>query len=173
MFECLLLIFIYFNSKFKVTCKNWDFECQHIGTHSKEKNVEVSKVTFDMLHFLNQNLYKLQCHPEDFTIYFSWWNHQIRFKLRWFILPQRILRYIQVWVPPVLMLLWKFSVLDISLDMELTANCLKGTCTKSEELIQTVMFKYELTRACACSSFCLTVFHGMVYLKTIVVSSHL
>ena len=32
--KCLLLIFIYFNSKFKVTCKNSDFECRYIRTHS-------------------------------------------------------------------------------------------------------------------------------------------
>ena len=31
--ECLLIIFIVFNSKCKVTCKNKDFKCQCIKTH--------------------------------------------------------------------------------------------------------------------------------------------
>ena len=33
----LLLIFIYSNSKFKVTCKNADIECPYIRTQTKEK----------------------------------------------------------------------------------------------------------------------------------------
>ena len=36
-FECLLLIFIYSNSKFKVTCKNADFEFLYIKTDTEEK----------------------------------------------------------------------------------------------------------------------------------------
>ena len=38
--ECLPLIFIYSNSKFKVTCKNADFECRYFRTHTEEKPSE-------------------------------------------------------------------------------------------------------------------------------------
>ena len=38
--EYLLTIFIYFNSKFKVTCKNEDFECRCIKTHFEEKSLK-------------------------------------------------------------------------------------------------------------------------------------
>ena len=38
--ECLLMILIYFNSKFKVTCKNGDFEYRCIRTHF-EKSMRI------------------------------------------------------------------------------------------------------------------------------------
>ena len=40
--ECVLLIFIQFNSKFVVICKNADIECRYIKAHTKEKpsNIE-------------------------------------------------------------------------------------------------------------------------------------
>ena len=53
--ECLLLIFIYFNSKFKVTCKNGDFKCQCTRTHSKETMSKISNITFPILPFSHQN----------------------------------------------------------------------------------------------------------------------
>ena len=54
--ECLLMISIYFNSIFKVTCKNGDFECQYIRTHSEEKSSEISNITFAILPFSHQNI---------------------------------------------------------------------------------------------------------------------
>ena len=53
--ECLLLIFIYFNSKLKVTCNNRDFKCQNIRTHSEEKPSKISNITFAILPFSYQN----------------------------------------------------------------------------------------------------------------------
>ena len=44
------------------------------------------------------------------------------------------------------MLLWKLGVLEISLDKELTANCLLGTRTKPEEPMQAMTIKYGMTR---------------------------
>ena len=44
------------------------------------------------------------------------------------------------------MRLWKFSVLEIPVDKELTANCLIETGTKPEELILAAMVKYGLNR---------------------------
>ena len=42
--ECLLLICIYFNSKFEVTSKNAGFDCWYIGTHTKEKPSKISNI---------------------------------------------------------------------------------------------------------------------------------
>ena len=39
--QCLLL-FIYANSKFKITCINKAFECRYIRTHTKEKLSKIS-----------------------------------------------------------------------------------------------------------------------------------
>ena len=39
--KCLLLIFIYFNSKFKVSCKSGEFECLDTRTHSEGKHQRV------------------------------------------------------------------------------------------------------------------------------------
>ena len=44
------------------------------------------------------------------------------------------------------MLSWKLRVLEIPLDMELTAYCLVETDTKLEELIPAAMVKYRPTR---------------------------
>ena len=54
--EYPLLIFIYFNSKFKFTCKNRDFECRYNRTYSEKKEEEktpyrISNITFAMLPF--------------------------------------------------------------------------------------------------------------------------
>ena len=50
-----LLIFICFNTKFKVTCKKHDFKCVNVRIHSKEKTSKISIITFAILHFLHQN----------------------------------------------------------------------------------------------------------------------
>ena len=76
--ECLILIFIYSNSKFKVTCKNEDFECQYT---TKEKPSKTSNITFAILPFYQKKIFKLNGHPEYFGIYYSWWNHQMCFKM--------------------------------------------------------------------------------------------
>ena len=53
--EFLLLILIYFDLKFKVFCKNGDFEFRYIKTHSEEKPSEISNITFAILPFSHQN----------------------------------------------------------------------------------------------------------------------
>ena len=75
--QCLLLIFYYFNSKFKVTCRYGNFECQYNKTHYEEKMSNISNITFVILHFSDQD--SLKCHSEYFGIYFSWWNHETHF----------------------------------------------------------------------------------------------
>ena len=57
----LLLIFIYSNSKFKVTCKNRDIECQYIRTQTKEKTSKTSNITYIKLPFSHTILH-LNCH---------------------------------------------------------------------------------------------------------------
>ena len=53
--ECLLLIFIYSNSKFKATCKNADFEFWYIRTLTKEKPSKISDIAFAILPFIREN----------------------------------------------------------------------------------------------------------------------
>ena len=43
------------NSKFEVICKNEDFECRYIRTHTKEKPSKISNITFAILLFSHQN----------------------------------------------------------------------------------------------------------------------
>ena len=50
-----LLLFLYSNSKFIVTCKNGDFECWYIWAHSEEKSSKISNITFAILPFSHQN----------------------------------------------------------------------------------------------------------------------
>ena len=73
--ECILQIFIYSNSKFKVTYKNADFECHYIRTHTKQKPSKISNIKFSILPFYQKKILKLNGHPEYFGIYYSWWNH--------------------------------------------------------------------------------------------------
>ena len=86
--ECLLLIFIYFNSKFKVTCKNRDFEYRYIRTPSKEKMFKIFNKTFAILPF---------SHHKTLTKLPSWvlWRLPLLMKpsrctSQWFILTQRM-----------------------------------------------------------------------------------
>ena len=61
--KCLLLLFIYSNSKFKVACKTADFEYRYIWTHTegKKKLSKISNITFAILPFSHKNkLTKLQ-----------------------------------------------------------------------------------------------------------------
>ena len=63
--ECLLLIFSYSNSKFKVTCKNADFlmipdvpatsGIRYIRNHTKEKPSKMSNITFAIFPFYQKN----------------------------------------------------------------------------------------------------------------------
>ena len=77
---CLLLIFIYFNSKFKVTCRNGDFECWYIRTYSKEKLSKISNITFTDLPFSHWNTLTAIL-STYFGDYFFWWNHQMGIKM--------------------------------------------------------------------------------------------
>ena len=46
----------------------------------QKKLSKISNITFAILLFLIEIL-ELNCHPEYFGIYFSWWNHQMRLKM--------------------------------------------------------------------------------------------
>ena len=83
--ECLLLIFIYFHSKFSATCKNGYFECQYIRTCSEENCLKFPTSHLPFWLFLIKIL-QLNCYPEYFGVYFFWWT--IRRPSKWFILPQ-------------------------------------------------------------------------------------
>ena len=78
--ECLILIFIYSNSKFKVTSKNADFECRRIRTHTEEKPSKISNIKFAILPYSYKNT-STKLPSEYFGVYFSWWNHQMRSKM--------------------------------------------------------------------------------------------
>ena len=85
--ECLLLIFIYSNSKFKATCKNEDFKCRYIRTHTKEKPSKISNITFaiQVCLFIKKKKKKkknwMAILSTVFGTYYFWWNHQMRFKM--------------------------------------------------------------------------------------------
>ena len=59
--ECLLIIFIYFNSKFRVICENEDFKYRCIKIHFDEK-----RLRFLLFHspFCFFSPARLNCHPE-------------------------------------------------------------------------------------------------------------
>ena len=81
--ECLLVKFIYSNSKFKVTCKKGDFECRYIRTHTKEKPSKISNITFANLPLYQKKTLKLNGHSwvGYFGTYYFWWNHEMLFKM--------------------------------------------------------------------------------------------
>ena len=70
--DCLLLIFIFSNSNFKVTSKNEEFECRYIRTHTKEKSFYIFNITFAIMPFYQEKILKLNGHPEYFGTYCSW-----------------------------------------------------------------------------------------------------
>ena len=78
--KCLLLIFIYSNQEFKVTCKNADFECRYIRTHTEKETSKISNVTLAILPFSHKNILT-KCHPGYSGVYFSWWNHHMCMKV--------------------------------------------------------------------------------------------
>ena len=69
--RCLLVIFIYSYSKFKVTFKNADFECRYITTHTKEKPSKIFNITF-----VNLPLYpkKKKKKPSNWMASWVLWN---------------------------------------------------------------------------------------------------
>ena len=89
--ECILLTLIYTNSKFKVACKNADFEYWYIRTHTEEIPSKLFNVTFAIFPFSHKSTL-LKCHPEYFGVYFSWWTHQMRFK-RFILIQERKLKH--------------------------------------------------------------------------------
>ena len=80
--ECLLLIFIYFNSIFKVTCKNGIFVCQYIRTHSEENRVKFLTLHSPFCLFLIKRRY---LNLESTSL-----EKNIRCASKWFILTQRM-----------------------------------------------------------------------------------
>ena len=53
--ECLLIIFICFNSKFKATCKNEDFDYRCIKTHFDEKSQKFGNISVTVFLFSHQS----------------------------------------------------------------------------------------------------------------------
>ena len=50
--------------------------------HTKEKPSKISNITFAILPFYQKKkIVKLNGDPQYFGIHYSWWNHQIRFKM--------------------------------------------------------------------------------------------
>ena len=67
--ERLLIIFIYFNSKFKVTCN----ECRCIKSHSEEKSLKF--ILFQSafcFFFFSLSTKFVTNHPENFGVYSMW-----------------------------------------------------------------------------------------------------
>ena len=69
--EDLLTIFIWSNSKLKVTCKSVVYECRYIRTHTKEKASKIPNINFAIL--LSNYLHNYQ------TEWPTWvpWNLQL------------------------------------------------------------------------------------------------
>ena len=127
---CLLLIFIYrySSSKFKVTCKNGDFECRYITTHTKEKLFKISNITFAILHFHQKNT-QTEWHPEYFETYYSWRNHQMCFRMVHFNVKMQNLEFVNLqcvtYAQPISLALREYctSYPKISMFCALSQNC--------------------------------------------------
>ena len=61
--ECPLIIFIYFNLKFKVTCRNKNFECRCIKAHFEKKKSKICTSFVAILLFFLIKILQLTCHP--------------------------------------------------------------------------------------------------------------
>ena len=84
--ECLLLIFTYSNSQFKVTCKNADSEYRYSEFIQKKTLSKFSHITFAILSFSNKNaLIAILSILESTSL-----NKTIRCASKCFILTQRI-----------------------------------------------------------------------------------
>ena len=76
----ILIVFIYFNSKFKATRKNEEFECRCIKTHSRKKSkICITSVAILFLFFLIKMLVILN--TLEFTL-------TIKHDSKWFIFAQ-------------------------------------------------------------------------------------
>ena len=74
---------IYSNSKFKVTykkCRLW----MPVHQDSYQREIEICNITFTIFPFLSEKVLKLNGHPEYLGVYYSWWNHQVHFKMIYF-----------------------------------------------------------------------------------------
>ena len=87
--ECRLLILIYSNPKFKVTCKNTGFECSNEGM--SRLILQRNHLNFVALHlpFYEKNILKLSGHPEDSG------KHQMQIKMVYSSLKNISLRHYQ------------------------------------------------------------------------------
>ena len=63
MLECLLVVFVYSNSKFKITCKNANFECGTSGLTSKRNRPKIFYIIVAILLFHLKNS-QLNGHPD-------------------------------------------------------------------------------------------------------------
>ena len=82
-----ILIFIYSNSKFKVTCRNVDFESRYIRTHTEEKPSKISNITFVILHFSYIKYFYWIAIPSTFES--TSLDKTMRCASKWFILTQK------------------------------------------------------------------------------------
>ena len=59
-----------------------DFEFTHVHQQSKICNIYIQHfvLSFFFFFFFHENTW-INCHPEYFGIYFSWWNYQMRFNM--------------------------------------------------------------------------------------------
>ena len=70
-----------------LTLKNAKFRvgesqvCNLRKTHSSVLKFLCPHITFAILPFYQKKIFKLNGHPEYFGIYYSWWNHQMCFKM--------------------------------------------------------------------------------------------
>ena len=81
--ECVLIIFIYFNSNFKVTCKNEDFENRCFPKQSfRRRKPKICTISVVILLFFTNIRELKNCHPEYVRVCFLWESdHQTRFKM--------------------------------------------------------------------------------------------
>ena len=79
-------MFIYSTSKFKVTCKNKNFECCYIRTHTKEKPSKISDITFAIMPFYQKKKKYLNWMAILSTLESTTLNKTIRCASEWFIL---------------------------------------------------------------------------------------
>ena len=80
----LLIIYIYSNSKFKVTRKTQPLHASISGLIPKRNCLKFLKLhsAFCMRLLIGKkNLNVCYGRPDYFGLYYSWWNHQIHFKV--------------------------------------------------------------------------------------------
>ena len=81
--ECLRLIFIYFNSKFRITCKNAGLNASTSGLVPKISHPKFVTLQRAFCRHIRKRS-QTEWPSRVFWIYCSWWNHWIGFKMVYF-----------------------------------------------------------------------------------------